>query len=325
VIRSAGFRSRIRVPAARALLTGDREAARDALSRAQRKKAKSFLDAVCRDFEGKRISLAKLTSNVSMDYDATGMGYIEVSRLETSNEVIGLYHIPSPMIRKRLDGTFVQIDQVGRAVAFFRQFLSRPGDETSRHTVEEAIWSGQESGSIKNELVEFRRYHPRELYYGIPPIVAALSNLYGNIFSDDRNLRFFVNRALPDWIVEIKASRSTLLDPQSKIIIDQYEQALREHLQNVIQGDDYRCLVIRLPNDEIETVWTKLSTEVKDLPDAESRCDRPRLQDAAAPDRDHREREPRIGDGRVAGGDVQERADRSAPGDVRDLLQRAPR
>jgi capsid portal protein len=238
----------------------------DARAIEERKAARRFIDSVCMDFQGNRIKPTALNKCALMDYDSHGDGYLEIARDETDPErkVIGIYHIPSRLIRKRMDGTFCQVDGMGRAVAFFRPFQSDPGLPSSTISREEAVWGGQKFGDLKNELVNFRRYHPGELFYGVPPIIAALVNVYGNIFSDDRNLRFFVNRALPDWIVQIKANRNVLTDPASAEIIDQYEAALREHLQYVIKGDDYRCLVLRLPNEEVEVEWEKLSEPQKD-------------------------------------------------------------
>lgn len=239
----------------------------DTEAAAQRAAAGPFLEGIATDFVGKPITIETLCKCSSTDKESTGQGYIEVASDEAAMQTLGLFHIATPFVRRRVDGSFAQIDDAGREVAYFRPFNSSPDAPTSRYTLEEARKvEGAEVGALKNELADFRHYHAAELHYGVPPIVSALAAVYGNIFSDSRNVRYFVNRALPDWLVEIRAQRSAFQNVQGKdfSMVDQYEQAIMEHMQYVLQGDDYRVLTLRLPTGEIETTWTKLNTDLKD-------------------------------------------------------------
>jgi capsid portal protein len=242
----------------------ERTASGDAESIRQRTEAKKRLEGFGRDFQGTPMPLASFCKVVMMDRESTGEGWIEIVPDAQTGAPVAGFHIPSRLVRKRWDGTFVQIDEIGREVAFFRRFGSNSQDQTSVYSGGEARVAGVEPGSVKHELYEFRHYHTAELWYGVPPIIAALASVLGNIFSDTRNVRYFFNRGMPDWLVEIRADRSTFDEDGSNTIIDEYEQAIVEHMHYIIQGDDHRTLILRLPTGEIETKWEKLDTGIED-------------------------------------------------------------
>jgi capsid portal protein len=233
----------------------------------ERMRATAWLKALPRDFTGGKLSVQDLSKNAQVDYEALGEGYIEVAPEPGGDESAPipaqLYHIQGQYVRKREDGTYVQLDVNGREAAFFRQFGSDPEAPSSRYTRDEAFKAGLDEegeGALKNELFELRRYHPNELHYGLPLIVSALAAVRGNIFCDDRNVRYFINRAMPDWVVELKANKATI-NSTTNNLVDRYEEAIREHMEYVLKGDDYRTLILRVPTGEMETTWTKLTTE----------------------------------------------------------------
>lgn len=241
----------------------------EASARAQRHIAKLWLDKVCSDFQGNDIKLVDWGQMMQMDYESTGQCYSEVVR-SADQKPIGLIHVPARLIRRHRDGKgYMQLNAESRKIAaFFRPF----GEDVK--TPEEAPWQyltrteasqvEKTAGTLKNELLDFKRYHPAEVHYGIPPLISAMNAVAGNIFSDNRNVRFFINRGLPDWVVTIKADQATFSDPESKVIIDEFQASLEEHMRYLKEGDDYRILTLRLPSGELEVTWEKLNTELKD-------------------------------------------------------------
>ena len=249
----------------------ERAAARDAVTIAERIAATKRFEALGRDFNGLPVPLREIAKAVVADFQAIGDGYLEPLRDPTQpsmvnpavGQISGLYHVPGMLMRKTIHGGAIQLDEAGREVAFFRPFGSQPTGMALMDATEARI-TGAEAGELKHEIKNFRRYNAAELFYGVPPIISALAHVYGNIFSETRNVRYFFNRAMPDWLVEIKAARSTFNDDGTNAILDQYENAILEHMHFILQGDDQRTLMLRLPTGEIETKWEKLDTGLDD-------------------------------------------------------------
>jgi len=245
----------------------------EAAASAQRHLARKWLDKVGSDFQGTDVSLVDFSKMLENDYDATGNCHAEVVR-GPNFKPIGLIHVPARLVRRHRDGLgYMQLNaETRRIAAFFRPF----GEPVK--PIDQAPWqyltrteAGQmnsphhPAGTLKNELIDFKRYHPAELHYGIPPLIAAMNAVAGNIFSDNRNVRFFINRGLPDWVVTIKADQNVFTDPESKLIIDEFQASLEEHMRYLKEGDDYRILTLRLPTGELEVTWEQLNTDLKDM------------------------------------------------------------
>lgn len=205
--------------------------------------------------------------------------------------IVGLYHVPARMIR-RLDAIetpegakprgFVQITNDGQtnAQTSYRPWLSDPKDPDYRFTQRELIelkahdstidaelGTPIEEGMPKNELVDFKYYHSAEVHYGVPKVIAALAAIYGQIYSEARNLRFFVNRGVPDWVVSIEADNATLIDETpggGKEQVEAFEKLIEEHMKHLIQGEDHRTLIVKIPRDQIEAKWERLIDPLRD-------------------------------------------------------------
>jgi PBSX family phage portal protein len=160
------------------------------------------------------------------DYEATGNGYIEISRTTAGN--IGyIGHIPAKTMRvRRLRDGFIQL-LYGKAV-FFRNF----GDMETENPI-----AGQEDRP--NEVIHIKKYTPTNNYYGIPDIVAAQNALAGNEFAGKYNLDYFENKAVPRYIITVKGAK---LSPES-------ERKLLEFFQVGLRGKNHRSLYIPLPAD----------------------------------------------------------------------------
>jgi capsid portal protein len=239
-----------------------RGADRDPAAVEQRVKAEEWLKSLPIDYNDQPLTISALYKCVMMDHEATGQGYHEVSRNE-AGEVDGLVHVPSRLIRRLKDNSgWVQVDSQGKDVSIYRNWKSDPADPSSIVTDAEArryaSYAG-EQGQLKSELKEFRTYHPNEAHYGVPRIIPALVQLYGNIYSRQRNLRFFINRGMPDWLVTVEAPESTWMNPESKDLIQSGIDELQETLQHLIEGDDYRVVFQKVPSDQVVFKWEKIS------------------------------------------------------------------
>lgn len=169
-----------------------------------------------------------ILEKVYIDYEAMGNGYLEIGRTE-SGRIGYVGHIPAETIRVRnkRDG-FVQIAQP-RAV-FFRNF----GDTTTADPIN--------SDPRPNEIIHFKNYNPNDLYYGQPDILPALRAVAGNKFSDEYNLDYFENKAVPRHVVVVKGSK---LGPgQQASILKFFDEDLR--------GNHHRTLYVALPADAMD-------------------------------------------------------------------------
>ena len=161
---------------------------------------------------------------VYTDLEATGNGYLEISRT-TSGNIGYIGHIPAKTMRvRRLRDGFIQL-LYGKAV-YFRNF----GDVDT----ESPIAGGEDR---PNEVIHLKKYTPTNNYYGIPDIIAAQNALAGNEFAGKYNLDYFENKAVPRYIITVKGAK---LSPES-------ERKLLEFFQVGLRGKNHRSLYIPLP------------------------------------------------------------------------------
>jgi PBSX family phage portal protein len=163
---------------------------------------------------------------VYTDLEATGNGFLEISRTTAGN--IGyIGHIPAKTMRvRRLRDGFIQL-LYGKAV-YFRNFgdMDTPSPITSQE-------------DRPNEVIHLKKYTPMNNYYGIPDIIAAQNALAGNEFAGRYNLDYFENKAVPRYIITVKGAK---LSPDS-------ERKLLEFFQVGLKGKNHRSLYVPLPAD----------------------------------------------------------------------------
>lgn len=162
---------------------------------------------------------------VVVDYEASGNGYLEIGRTN-SGEIGYVGHIPAQTIRvrKRRDG-FVQF--INGKPVFFRRY----GDRKTRDP-----FNGD---SKPNEIIHFKKYNPTDNYYGAPDIIPALKAVAGNKFSDEYNLDFFENKAVPRNIIIVRGGK-----------FDEAAQAkLLRFFGEDLRGSHHRALFVPLPAD----------------------------------------------------------------------------
>ena len=163
---------------------------------------------------------------VYTDLEATGNGYLEISRT-TSGKIGYIGHIPSKTMRvRRLRDGFIQL-LYGKAV-YFRNF----GDMETPNPISGAT-------DRPNEVIHFKKYTPMNNYYGIPDIIAAQNAMAGNEFAGKYNLDYFENKAVPRYIITVKGAK---LSPEA-------ERKLLEFFQVGLKGKNHRSLYVPLPAD----------------------------------------------------------------------------
>ena len=201
-------------------------------SKAQLERARKKLNRVrqdlhiwledCNDEETFKETLMKFYTDV----EATGNGYLEIGRTVTGK--IGyLGHIPSKSMRvRRLRDGFIQL-LYGKAV-YFRNF----GDTETPNPLAGGL-------DRPNEIIQLKKYTPRNNYYGIPDIIAAQNAMAGNEFAGKYNLDYFENKAVPRYIITVKGAK---LSTES-------ERKLLEFFQVGLKGKNHRSLYIPLPPD----------------------------------------------------------------------------
>lgn len=202
---------------------------RKKLSRA-RMKLMDFIDSTNDDD-----SLIDTLSKVFFDYEALGVGYLEIGR--SANGQIGyLGYIPATTIRVRRerDG-YVQV--VSNKAVFFRNF----GEKTPNP------FGGDDN---PNELIMFKKHSSGDSFYGLPDIVAATAAIAGNEFAARFNIDYFDNKAVPRHIIVLKGAK----------LGSGAEARLAEFFETSMRGVNHRSLYIPLPGD---SATEKVSLEVK--------------------------------------------------------------
>lgn len=171
---------------------------------------------------------------VWIDVEATGNGYLEVGR-NLKGEVAYLGHIPSATmrVRKWRDG-YIQIVQ--DRLTFFRNY----GDRTTPD------YFGVDSNP--NEIIHFKKHSPKNSYYGVPDIIAAMSSVAGDKFASEYNLDYFENKAVPRYALIVKGAK----------LSSQAERRLLEYFRKEVKGRNHGTLYIPVPAHMGSNVDVKL-------------------------------------------------------------------
>jgi capsid portal protein len=220
-------------------------------------KIKNFFDECNPD-----LSFDEICAMVNMDWEALGNGYIEVTRKGNDPKKIveRLDWVPGKEVRITKDGkNAVQIK--GGKKVWFRWFGSDPAAESSRDPTRRPGAPGE--NPVLNELIWFKHPHPASSIYGVPRIIPALGAIRGNQFQQDRNLSFFLNKALPEWSLEVSGDLVGTGDEEDERELEKFRSNIQNHLEYMIKGQHYRLLYIERPPG-IELKWHKLSDEHRD-------------------------------------------------------------
>lgn len=168
------------------------------------------------------------------DVEATGNGYLEVAR--NLNGTIGYVgHIPAHTmrVRKNRDG-FIQIVQ--DKITFFRNF----GDKTTPD------YFGVDPRP--NEIIHFKKHTSKNVYYGVPDIIAAMASIAGQKFASEYNLDYFENKAVPRYALIVKGAKLSM----------QAERRILDYFRKEVKGKHHGTLYIPVPAHMGSNVDVKL-------------------------------------------------------------------
>lgn len=198
-------------------------------------------------------TLTELLKKAMIDYGAIANAWVELVR--EGNKPDGLptqlVHAPgiAMRIRSNLAG-YVMLSLETNRWAYFRKLFSDPEDPTSLNP---------RTGEVLNEMIFWRRYHPGSPWYGIPRIVPAIRAIKGSLYASERNIRFFLNRAMPEWAVIVEGQTDNVNTEELNALLDDLE----EHWKNCLKGEDYKTWIGYLPVG-ITIKLEKVSIEVDD-------------------------------------------------------------
>jgi len=159
------------------------------------------------------------------DYEATGNGYMEIGRT-VAGEIGYIGHIPATTIRvRRLRDGYIQI--INQQTVYFRNFqdTKTPNNITN--------------DPRPNELIHFKKYTPKNSYYGIPDALSSSMAIVGDQLAGKYNIDYFENKAVPRYIVTLKGAK----------LSNESEDKLFRFLQSGMRGQNHRTLYIPLPPD----------------------------------------------------------------------------
>lgn len=157
------------------------------------------------------------------DYETMGNGYLEIGRSETTGQIAYIGHLPAATlrVRRQRDG-FVQI--IANKAVFFRNFGKDDPDPIGHDP-------------NPNEVIHLSKYAPSSTFYGVPDIVSAKGAVAGNKFSQDFNLDYFENKAVPRHVITLQGA--TINPRLAKNILEFFETGLK--------GQNHRSLFVPLP------------------------------------------------------------------------------
>jgi PBSX family phage portal protein len=171
---------------------------------------------------------------VWIDVEATGNGYLEVGRT-LGGEIAYVGHIPAHTmrVRKWRDG-FIQIVQ--DKLTFFRNFGDRKTPDYFGHDPN------------PNEVIHFKKHSPKNAYYGVPDIIAAMSSVAGEKFASEYNLDYFENKAVPRYALIVKGAKLSM----------QAERRILDYFRKEVKGKHHGTLYIPVPAHMGSNVDVKL-------------------------------------------------------------------
>ena len=170
-------------------------------------------------------TFSHVLEKMMIDAESTGNGYIEIGRTVTG-EIGYIGHIPATTIRvRRLRDGYVQI--VNQQTVFFRNY----GDTKTVNPV---------TGDPRpNELIHYKKYTPKNSYYGIPDSLSSATAIVGDQLAARYNVDYFENKAVPRYLVTLKGGK----------LSNESEDKLFRFLQAGLRGQNHRTLFLPLPSD----------------------------------------------------------------------------
>jgi len=210
------------------------------------------------------------------DFEAVGIGALELVQDFSTGEPLDLQHVVSYTIRVHKDrNKFCQV--LGLKKIWFKRF-GYEKDIDYRDGTEHELGSLPENRRA-NVLLTFNNYSPRSDAYGSPDILPALGAVEGLLSLRDYNLKFFDNYGIPSYAIYITGDYNlgVKVDDAGKEEGDEgYDSTtgeypiiriVKEHLQT-IQSNPHAPLILAVPSQTpegtVEVKFEPLNVQVKD-------------------------------------------------------------
>lgn len=190
-------------------------------------------------------TFTELMFAVKYDEETTGNGYIEVSR-NRRGEIDGLYHVPAYTMRLRRDRAGYVQEKGMNKVAFYRF-----GDKVKLISDGSIKYLPDREDSI-NEIIHFKLYSPRDLYYGVPRDTGTYVTIAGDEQARNHNVKFFTHSAVPDLIIAFEVDESALEkefgdQPVRIDVPDDFKFAVMEHFRRSLSSQSFEPGIFYLP------------------------------------------------------------------------------
>ena len=224
--------------------------------KSNQKKVKEFFQKC-----GGSLPFITLMNRVVVDFQTTGIGYIEVTR-DMQGDPKNVFQVPTASVRAKVKNKgYVQ--KVRNREIHFQKW----GDKYERKEgkLEIKAFIDSETGNLQpedkldiptaaSEIIAFVNYHPGSPVYGLTDVIPAIGAVVGNISAATYNIDFFSNNAVPQYAVIIKGAD---LSPA-------LEAAITEFFSSELKGKPHRTLIIPVPFTDVEVSLKPLAVEVKD-------------------------------------------------------------
>jgi len=189
-------------------------------------------------------TFSHILEKMMIDAESTGNGYLEIGRTVTG-EIGYVGHIPATTIRvRRLRDGYVQI--VNQQTVFFKNY----GDTKSSNPVT--------NDPRPNELIHYKKYTPKNSYYGIPDSLSSATAIVGDQLAARYNVDYFEHKAVPRYLVTLKGAK----------LSNSSEDKLFRFLQAGLRGQNHRTLFLPLPADgpdnKVEFKMEPIENDIQD-------------------------------------------------------------
>jgi len=185
-------------------------------------------------------SFQEVIARVSLDFETTGNGYLEIVR-NRAGQVEELYYAPAVLMKRRKRGEKFPFVYQGSAesVDFY------------------AYKTGEKPGDPEHgEILHFCNYTDKSRYYGLPDWRGAVPDIEVDYYAVLYNQKFFVNSGVPDLAIVVEGGQ---FDEETEKKVVEFFQSNFKGLENA-----HRTLYLPINDQEVSVRFEKLALDVKD-------------------------------------------------------------
>ncbi|MEE9303637.1 MAG: phage portal protein [Thiotrichaceae bacterium] len=223
-------------------------------------------------------SFEDMLTQVQLDFEAVGMGYIEVAREGFNPDGIPAILKRLPAHTMRIHGELNRFAQVrGNRKVWFKRF-GYPRDVHWK-TGEEFTLGSLNPEDRANEVIQIKQHDPLSSFYGVPEIIPALVAVEGLRALAEYNVSFFDNFGVPSYAVyvtgdydlgkKIDSAGRDEDDPEFDATTGEYEiiTEIETHLAS-LKDNPQAPLILAIPSveggGEVKIHFEALAVEVKE-------------------------------------------------------------